>query len=67
MIQDILNIFKSLWQFIVIGRPVVGILFVLGLVFLAYVLYHGLTADINNNPDHWSHKDDVHNWTPNQD
>lgn len=67
MILDILNIFKSLWQLTVIGGPVVGTLFVLGLVFLAYVLFHGLTTDINYNPEHWSHKGDVHNWSPNDD
>ena len=67
MIHDILNIFISLWQFIAACGPVVGTLFVLGLAFLAYVLYRGLTTDVNYNPDHWSHKGDVHNWSPNQD
>ena len=65
--KDILNLVNSFFSLFEELGPVGSTILVIGILFLLYCLYAGLTKDVNYNPDHWSHKGDVHNWSPSDD
>lgn len=63
--QNLIKLFQSVADLIQIGGIVPFALFLLGLSLILAMGYAVCRMDLSGKgPDHWSHKGDVHNWTP---